>query len=153
MQFSQSFHQLLFLERSVLEAGTSVLYEIQFFLSFSHCSYFLNVGCPEATAEVFSLFQTCDLMVVPDQPAAFSTRPLSTYFHTQQQDKRDLSLTKSGMSYLCTLHILLWAWVFYRPGISRPAHPLRRSRQYIDGRKRLLSDLWRSCAHLIIPLK
>lgn len=74
------------------------------------------------------------------------------YFHTWQH-KRESSLAKSAIIYICTLRILRWAWEFYRPAARCSAHPVRRGWQYVDERKRWLSDLWRSCAHLIIPLK
>lgn len=56
----------------------------------------------------------------------------------------------SGNIYPCAPHILC---VFYRPGVGCSAHPARQSWQCIGERKRWLSDLWRSCSHLIILLK
>lgn len=79
----------------------------------------------------------------------FSIHSLSPYLHTWQY-KREYGLTKSGIIYLCAPHILC---VLYRPGVRRLAHPAKQSWQCISKRKRWLSDLRRSCAHLIILLK
>lgn len=79
----------------------------------------------------------------------FFIHSLSTYLHTWLY-KREAGLTKSGIISLCAPHILC---VFYRPGVRCSAHPARQRWQCIGERKRWLSDLWRSCSHLIIPLK
>lgn len=62
----------------------------------------LNICCPEAMAKV--LFQTCDLMFVPDQPGAFHS--LFSNLLPCWQYKRESSLHKPGIIYLCSLHIL-----------------------------------------------